>query len=45
MIHRKEYELYQATFFQGMLRELGSEITPHALILDFGCGEGWAVYQ
>jgi SAM-dependent methyltransferase len=28
-----------------MLKELGSEIQPDSLILDFGCGEGWAVYQ
>lgn len=45
MSHRKEYELLQTQFFQKMLKELGSEINSNSLILDFGCGEGWAVYQ
>src|SRR6266516_405073 len=45
MMHRKEYELVQVNFFQHMLKEMGSEMVFHSLILDFGCGEGWAVYQ
>lgn len=45
MTHRKEYALLQTRFFQDMLRDLGAEIQPHSLILDFGCGEGWTVYQ
>jgi SAM-dependent methyltransferase len=42
---RKEYELLQVNLFQNILKDLGSEVNSDALILDFGCGEGWAVYQ
>jgi SAM-dependent methyltransferase len=45
MIQREEYELLQVHFFQHMLKELGSEMKAHSLVLDFGCGEGWTVYQ
>lgn len=30
---------------QHILRDLGSELCPHATILDFGCGNGMLVYQ
>src|SRR5438067_10133477 len=47
MMHnsRKEYELLVVNLFLNMLKELGSEVNFDSLILDFGSGEGWAVYQ
>src|SRR5215469_15925999 len=44
-MHRSEYKFLQAIFFERMLKELGSEVHPDSLILDFGCGDGWTVYQ
>ncbi|HEV2581966.1 MAG TPA: class I SAM-dependent methyltransferase [Ktedonobacteraceae bacterium] len=39
------YGRLQAKLFQDMLRELGVEMHPDSLMLDFGCGEGGIVYQ
>ena len=45
MAHRKEYELLQTRFFHHILKEPEAEIHSNFLFLDFGCSEGWAVYQ
>jgi SAM-dependent methyltransferase len=40
-----QYELIMVRFFLDILNELDSKVDSHSVILDFGCGEGWAVYQ
>lgn len=45
MTPRREYERLQVIFFLNMLKELGTEVTSDSLLLDFGCSEGWSVYQ
>lgn len=47
MLHngRKEYEFLQVNLLLKILKESGSEVNEDSLVLDFGCGEGWAVYQ
>ncbi|MFL5626164.1 MAG: class I SAM-dependent methyltransferase [Ktedonobacteraceae bacterium] len=42
---RSRDELLLVQLIQDMLEDLGCKINSHSLILDFGCGEGRAVYQ
>jgi SAM-dependent methyltransferase len=44
-VDRSKYELLIVQLFLDMLEDLGTKIDSHSLILDFGCGEGWVVYQ
>ena len=44
-VERKEYGLLIAQLFLDMLEDLGTTHNPYSRILDFGCGEGWVVYQ
>ena len=44
-MERSDYALLMAQLFLDMLEDLGTHIDAHSRILDFGCGEGWVVYQ
>lgn len=44
---RKEVDIAQraAQIIMGTLRELGYQLNPGSIVLDFGCGKGWLTYQ
>src|SRR5438128_707229 len=45
MSQKSQYKRLLVQQVQDILEQLGSEINPHSLILDFGCGEGELVYE
>jgi hypothetical protein len=44
-MNRDKYECLIVQLIHDMVEDLGSKIDSHSLILDFGCGERWVVYQ